>query len=140
MPRFSIVMPTRNRGQLLQYALQSALDQPTADLEIVVSDNDSHDDTPAVARRFRDPRLRYVRTPETLAMPDSWEFALSHATGDYVTFLCDDDAFSPRLLSAVDASAAVWRSCAGGVRPTCTRPGTCRSSATSCNTRGPPAG
>ena len=31
------------------------------------------------------------------------EFALSHATGDYVTFLCDDDAFSPRLLSAVDA-------------------------------------
>jgi len=103
MPRFSIVMPTRNRGQLLQYALQSALDQPTADLEIVVSDNDSHDDTPAVARRFGDPRVRYVRTPETLAMPDSWEFALSHATGDYVTFLCDDDAFSPRLLSAVDA-------------------------------------
>ena len=102
MPRFSIVMPTRNRAQLLQFALQSALDQPTRDLEIVVSDNDSHDDTPAVARRFGDPRVRYVRTPETLAMPDSWEFALSHATGDYITFLCDDDAFSPRLLSAVD--------------------------------------
>ena len=103
MPRFSIVMPTRNRAQLLQYALQSALDQPQADLEIVVSDNDSRDDTPAVARRFGDRRIRYVRTPETLAMPDSWEFALAHATGDYVTFLCDDDAFSPRLLTAVDA-------------------------------------
>ena len=103
MPRFSIVMPTRNRAQLLQYALQSALDQPQADLEIVVSDNDSRDDTPAVAHRFGDRRIRYVRTPETLAMPDSWEFALAHATGDYVTFLCDDDAFSPRLLSAVDA-------------------------------------
>src|SRR5439155_1533464 len=75
MPRFSIVMPTRNRAQLLQFALQSALDQPTADLEVVVSDNDSRDDTPAVARRFNDPRVRYVRTPETLAMPDSWEFA-----------------------------------------------------------------
>ena len=82
MPRFSILMPTRNRAQLLQFALQSALDQPTADLEIVVSDNDSRDDTPAVARRFNDPRVRYVRTPETLAMPDSWEFALSHATGE----------------------------------------------------------
>jgi hypothetical protein len=103
MPRFSIVMPTRNRAQLLRYALASALDQPTDDLEILVSDNDSQDDTPGVVRSFSDPRLRYVRTPETLAMPDSWEFALSRARGDYVTFLCDDDAFSPRLLAAVDA-------------------------------------
>lgn len=104
MPRFSIVMPTRNRCGLLRYALASALDQPTPDLEILVSDNDSHDDTPGVVRSVSDPRLRYVRTPETLAMPDSWEFALAHATGDYVTFLCDDDAFTPRLVSAVDAT------------------------------------
>jgi hypothetical protein len=104
MPRFSIVMPTRNRAQLLRFALQSALDQPYDDLEILVSDNDSHDDTPAVAQRFRDPRVRYIRTPETLAMPDSWEFALAHARGDYVTFLCDDDAFTPRLVTAVDAA------------------------------------
>ncbi len=34
-------------------------------------------------------------------MPDSWEFALSHAKGEYVTFLCDDDAMNPRLIETI---------------------------------------
>src|SRR5439155_21739030 len=43
-------------------------------------------------------RVRYVRTDRSLSMPDSWEFAMAHARGEYVTFLCDDDAITARTL------------------------------------------
>jgi glycosyltransferase involved in cell wall biosynthesis len=91
MPRVSIVIPTRNRALLLRVALQSALRQTWQDLEILVSDNYcGNEETRNVYESFQDSRLRYVRTDGLLAMPDSWEFALSHAKGEYVTILTDD--------------------------------------------------
>ncbi len=102
-PRFSIVLPTRNRGHLLRQALQSALAQTYDDFEIVISNNDSSDDTEKVAQSFNDPRVRYFRTDETLPMSLNWEFALSHTHGEYVTYLCDDDAIVPSLLMRVAA-------------------------------------
>lgn len=103
-PFFSIIMPTRNRAQLLTYALQSALAQTFDDYEIVVSDNQSDDHTEEVVRAFTSGRIRYVRTPRILPMYDSWEFAIGHATGEYVTFLCDDDAMLPELLETVNGA------------------------------------
>jgi glycosyltransferase involved in cell wall biosynthesis len=100
-PFFSIVMPTRNRAGLLPYALRSALAQTWQDYEILVSDNDSNDATPTVVREVGGNRVRYVRTPASLSMPESWEFALRHAKGQFVTYLCDDDAITPDLLATV---------------------------------------
>src|SRR5579864_6108710 len=97
-PLFSIIIPTRNRASLLQYALLSAARQDFDDYEIIVSDNHSEDATPEVVHRFGEGRVRYARANRALSMPDSWEFALSHARGEYVTYLCDDDAIRPLLL------------------------------------------
>ena len=102
VPRFSIVIPTRNRSKLLISALRSALEQEFEDYEIVVSDNFSSDETREVVEDAASRRVRYVRTDRSLAMPESWEFALSHARGEYVTVLPDDDAISSRLLATVD--------------------------------------
>lgn len=102
-PKFSIVMPTRDRAHLLKFALRSALVQDHESFEIVVSDNCSTDDTREIVGEMGDERVRYVRTADRLSMPDSWEFALDNARGDYVTFLCDDDAIHPGLLKRLDA-------------------------------------
>ena len=102
-PRYSIVIPTRNRAHLLRHSLRSAMAQRFDDFEVVVSDNHSSDDTNAVAADLADGRVRYVRTPRDMNMIDSWEFALQQARGEYITFLCDDDAIQPRLLSSIDA-------------------------------------
>jgi glycosyltransferase involved in cell wall biosynthesis len=120
MPRVSIVIPTRNRAPLLKVALQSALRQTWQDLEILVSDNYcGNEETREVYESFQDPRLRYVRTDRLLAMPDSWEFALSHAKGDYVTFLTDDCYFLHFAIEKAMAALAqykvdlvAWNSCA----------------------------
>ncbi|MCA9109881.1 MAG: glycosyltransferase family 2 protein, partial [Planctomycetaceae bacterium] len=85
-PRFSIVMPTRNRACLFRSALQSALAQTCGDFEVVISNNQSSDNTNEVARTFDDPRVRYFETDQTLPMSRNWEFALSNARGEYVTY------------------------------------------------------
>jgi glycosyltransferase involved in cell wall biosynthesis len=97
-PLFSIVIPTRNRANLLQYALLSAVRQEFDDYEIIVSDNHSQDGTAEVVRKLADGRVRYIRTNRSLSMPNSWESALSHARGEYITYLCDDDAIRSVLL------------------------------------------
>jgi glycosyltransferase involved in cell wall biosynthesis len=111
-------MPTRNRAHLLRYSLQSALEQTFDDYEIVVSDNYSSDDTAKVVQELADRRVRYVRTDRALSLPDNWEFALTQAKGRYVTYLPDDDAFSPELLGTAakvieghDVKLVAWPHC-----------------------------
>jgi hypothetical protein len=105
-PRFTILMPTRNRAHYLRGALESALAQTHDNYEIVVSDCNSRDDTDAVVRRVADRRVRLVNPGRDLSMAAHWEFALGHARGDYVALLCDDDAFRPDLLEVVDVRLA----------------------------------
>lgn len=99
--QFSIVIPTRNRAGKLRHALQSALAQQYDDFEVVVSNNCSTDDTALVIAAERSPHLRYVRAPKSMSMPDHWQFALSQTQGDWVLFLCDDDALMPGALAAL---------------------------------------
>lgn len=97
-PRFSIVIPTRNRAHLLPYALRSALAQDFDDYEIVVVANDCHDNTREVVRSLQNGRIVYYETDRMLTMPENWEFAWTKARGTYVTYLPDDDALVPSAL------------------------------------------
>ena len=75
MPFISVVIPTRNRAHLLRYALQSVVTQDWDDFEIIVSDNDSSDNTRQVVERYADKRIRYVRTDKYLYLYDHCIFA-----------------------------------------------------------------
>jgi len=101
-PYFSIVIPTRNRAHTIGYAVKSAMNQTYEDYEVVVSINDSDDDTERVVNELADSKVRLFFTEKPLSMPDSWEFALSKAKGEWILFLCDDDALLPNCLSCLD--------------------------------------
>lgn len=115
LPRYSIIIPT-TRSRLLKYSVRSALAQTVADFEVVVSDNAATGVAEELAK-FPDPRVRHVRTPARLAINKSWEFALDHATGEWVLLLADDDVILPGLLAEIDlalaeypgAEAVTWR-------------------------------
>jgi len=105
-PFFSIVIPTRNRGEELFYTLKTCIEQdlPTKhgqDFEVIVSDNASTDDIRAVVARIDSPRVRYVRTERYLSMTESWEFAVAQACGDYVGVVGTDDGYLLNTLSNV---------------------------------------
>jgi hypothetical protein len=97
--RFTVAIPTRNRSDTLQWALQTCTTQDYDDFEIIVSDNASSDDTKATVLDVADPRIRYVNTGRAVSMSENFEFALSHAGNGYVTFLGDDDGLLPGALA-----------------------------------------
>ena len=67
-PRFSVIIPTRNRAETLRVTLRSCTEQDFDPFEIVVSDNDSKDDTRAVVEAAGSSHIRYVKTPRALSM------------------------------------------------------------------------
>jgi glycosyltransferase involved in cell wall biosynthesis len=101
-PFFSVVIPTRDRAEHLRLAIQSVLNQTFGDFEIIISDNHSADETPEIAKEFGDPRIKYFRSPRPLSIGESFEFAQSNASGEYITFLSDDDAYAKVFLETFD--------------------------------------
>ena len=99
--RFSILLPTRNRLNLLREAVESVQRQDKSgitDWEIVISDNFSDDDIAGYVRGSGDPRIRYSRTERVLPVTENWNRALQQSTGDYVLMLGDDDGLMPDCL------------------------------------------
>jgi len=91
-PLVSIGIPTYNRADnYLRQALESAINQTYPNLEIIVSDNCSPDDTEAVVRRYSDPRIRYFRQSENIGPNNNFNFCLEQARGVYFLLLQDDD-------------------------------------------------
>ena len=105
-PRFSIVIPTRNRPETLRYALATCLEQDFEDYEIVVCDNSDSPATRELVAAATSPRIRYLPPGRPLAMSANWERGLSEAQGEYVTVLGDDDGLMPYALRELDALAS----------------------------------
>jgi hypothetical protein len=97
-PTVSVVIPTRNRAAMLPFAMRSVLGQSFADLELIVSDNASSDQTAEVVRSFQDDRIRYHHTGQSLPMHGSWAFATQQSTAPFVLFLPDDDVLLPEAV------------------------------------------
>ncbi len=91
----TIIIPTRSRAETLRYALLSCTDQDYDDLEIIVSNNCSDDDTEEVVHSVDDKRVRYLKTPKRISMRQNFEFALSHVSRGLVGFIGDDDGLMP---------------------------------------------
>ena len=104
MPRYSVLLPTRNGAALLEGCLRSVLDQDYEDFELVVSDNASEDETPEILARYAsDPRIRLLRQERALGVTDNWNAALSASSGERITLLGDDDALLPGYFQRADA-------------------------------------
>ena len=93
-PFFSIIIPTRNRYETLFHTMRTVLCQDFGSFELVISDNSDEDSLPRIGvinEYLKDDRVRYYRPPGVLSMSDSWEFAVSKSTGEYIILFGDDD-------------------------------------------------
>ncbi len=103
---FTVVIPTRERASTLEQTLKTCVAQDYDDLEILVSDNASADNTRDVAASFSDRRIRYVATERRLSMTASFEFAFSHVKPGYLISIGDDDGIPA---GAIRAAAQIAR-------------------------------
>ena len=94
-PKITVIIPTRERAEVLRYSLRTAVMQDYDHLEIIVCDNFSSDETESVVNCTSDTRIRYINPGKRLSMSHNWEFALSHVKDGWVTFIGDDDGLLP---------------------------------------------
>jgi len=99
-PVLSVVIPTRNRARLVCEAIESALSQRPGEVEIIVVDDASTDDTAKVITETFGTRIRMLRTPERRGAGAARNAGLRLARGELVAFLDDDDLWLPGKLDA----------------------------------------
>jgi len=102
--RFSIVIPTFNRQQLLREALASIRSQTFGDWEVIVVDDGSS--PPVSAEQVKSvagPVSQLLRHDTPRGLPAANNAGLVHASGDIVTYLDDDDLLVPHALENLDA-------------------------------------
>nr|VFJ45544.1 MAG: Glycosyl transferase family 2 [Candidatus Kentron sp. FW]VFJ57704.1 MAG: Glycosyl transferase family 2 [Candidatus Kentron sp. FW] len=92
----SIIIPTRERADYLRESIQTVLQIPDPNIEIIISDNANSDGTKQVISEISDPRIKHVETDKRVSVRENFEFGLRNSNGDYVTFLGDDDGVLPR--------------------------------------------
>jgi glycosyltransferase involved in cell wall biosynthesis len=97
-PLVTVGVPVRNGARFVREALDSALAEDYPNLEILISDNASTDDTEAIGREYaaRDRRVRYWRNPENIGAVGNFGRVLAEARGIYFTWLACDDILSHR--------------------------------------------
>lgn len=100
LPLVSICIPTYNRGYVIEHTLKSVLSQSYNNIEIIISDNNSEDDTLEILRPYSlDPRLVILEAEKTCSPLENWKKCLAHANGDYVKFLWSDDYLAHDFLT-----------------------------------------
>ena len=94
----SVIVPTFNRARMLQECVASLLRQTQPPMEIIIVDDGSTDDTAETVRRMPPP-VRYLHKPNA-GKPAALNFALPHASGEWIWFFDDDDVALPRAIEA----------------------------------------
>jgi FkbM family methyltransferase len=101
-PTISIVTPTLNQGVFIERTIRSVLDQQYPDLEYIVQDALSSDETPRVLERYAD-ILAHVDSSKDSGFADGINKGFAHATGQIMAYLNSDDILLPGTLHYVAA-------------------------------------
>ena len=93
MPLVSVIIPTHNRSVMLGRALDSVLNQSYDNLEIIISDDGSTDNTQEMLTAYSDNRIKIYKNDLPRGACNARNRAIDMATGIYITFLDDDDEY-----------------------------------------------
>jgi glycosyltransferase involved in cell wall biosynthesis len=112
MPDISVVVPTRNRPNLLRLALFTALRQRGVSVEVIVVDDASTDDTTGAISDLVSRGVRLFRQLSPSGVSATRNHGISEARGEWIAFLDDDDLWAPdkliEQLKAVTATGRTW--------------------------------
>ena len=98
MPKVSVIIPTYNGSDVIKDTIDSVLLQTESDLEVIVVDDGSTDDTSKVVKSFKDVRIKYFYK-DNRGFSSACNYGLSKAKGQYVAFLDHDDLWPVNYLA-----------------------------------------
>ena len=90
-PIVSICVPTFNGAATVSETIRSILQQSFQEWELVISDDESTDDTLTKIKEFDDPRIRIISSRQRTTPADNWNHCIEHAQGKYIKVMGQDD-------------------------------------------------
>ena len=104
-PLISVVLPTFNGARHLKEAIESCLNQTWSNLELIIVDDHSTDQTPEIIKRFaaRDERVQSLRHDTNRKLPAALNSGLAKARGGFCTWTSDDNIYGPEALERMTA-------------------------------------
>ncbi|CAA0086991.1 putative glycosyltransferase EpsJ [Zhongshania aliphaticivorans] len=111
-PRYSVVVPLYNKAAHISDTIDSILLQTVSDFEIIVVDDGSSDNGPAIVRDYalREKRVRLISQANG-GVSKARNTGIAEANGEYIAFLDGDDLWAPHLLSEFDALLSAFPHC-----------------------------
>jgi glycosyltransferase involved in cell wall biosynthesis len=100
LPKISIVVPSFNQAKYIELTLRSILDQNYPNLELIVIDGGSKDESPEIIRRYES-QIEFWRSEPDGGQTQGIIKGMAHATGEILCFLNSDDLFEPGALTEV---------------------------------------
>lgn len=94
----SVIIPTYNRVNYLRISVNSVIQQTYKNIEIIIVDDCSTDNTENIINRVQDKRIRYLRNKENIGAGASRNRGIKEAKGEFIAFLDDDDEWLPKKL------------------------------------------
>ena len=106
-PKISVVTPTYNQGKFIEQTIKSVLNQGYPNLEYIVVDGASTDETVEILERYR-PQFDHLISESDEGQSDAINKGMELTTGEILTWLNSDDMFTPGTLHAM--AMAFWKS------------------------------
>lgn len=97
-PQVSVIIPTYNRENLLQKAIESVTNQTFQDFEILIIDDASTDNTEAVVKNLKNDKIKYFKLQKNSGQCVARNYGIKRAQGKYIAFLDSDDEWLPEKL------------------------------------------
>jgi len=94
----SVIVPTYNRADLISETIESILNQTYKNFELIIVDDGSTDNTEEVIRKFKDSRIKYIKTDNWGGPARPRNTGIKKAKGEYIAFCDDDDIWLPKKL------------------------------------------
>ena len=96
--KVSIVLPVYNGAKYIRKSIDSCLGQTHSNLELIIVDDCSTDETPQIITSYSDKRIKYIRHTKNLKLPRSLNTGFKHTTGEYLTWTSDDNLYDENAI------------------------------------------
>ncbi len=90
-PLVSVCIPSYNNADYISETIDCILNQTYQNLELVICDDHSKDNTVEVIKSYTDPRVKLFINEKNLGMSGNWNNCLNHCTGEFIKLICADD-------------------------------------------------
>ena len=96
--KVSIVMPTYNGAKYIRQSIDSCLNQTYKNIELIIVDDGSSDETPEIIASYKDGRIKYLRHEKNKGLPHGLNTGFTLASGEYLTWTSDDNFYAKEAI------------------------------------------